>query len=142
MILKGSLKTYLGLGATSSYVLEPGLQLWLPEMLWQYALHQMKLFKDVGPKKSNLLCRSPYAPTSVAMSTSSSKFGSTWITWIFYSPLATCQPSRRKCMLAYVHKSRQINICIIILFVLYIVIFVLNMNALFLWITWFVIYVT
>ena len=39
---------------TSSYVLEPGFWLWLPGMLWHYYLHQMKLFKDFDPKKSNL----------------------------------------------------------------------------------------
>ena len=38
--------------ATSSYVLEPGFWLWLPDMLWHYILHQMNIFKDFDPKTS------------------------------------------------------------------------------------------
>ena len=43
------------LSHSSSYVLDPGFRLRLPGMLWHYYLHQMKLFKDFDPKKSNLV---------------------------------------------------------------------------------------
>ena len=40
---------------TSSCMLEPGFRILLPGILWHYNLHQMKLFKDFAPKKSNLI---------------------------------------------------------------------------------------
>ena len=43
------------LSPASSCVFEPAFQLWLPDMLWHYSLHQIKLFNDFGLKKSNLM---------------------------------------------------------------------------------------
>ena len=32
-------------------LLEPGCRLWLPDILWHYSLHQIKLLKDFGPQE-------------------------------------------------------------------------------------------
>ena len=40
------------LSVISSYMLDPGFWIWLPDILWHYNLHRFKLFKDFALKKS------------------------------------------------------------------------------------------
>ena len=44
-----------GLSVTSSCMLEPGFWIWRPGMQWHYNTHQTQHFKDLIPKKSDLI---------------------------------------------------------------------------------------
>ena len=80
--------------------MEPGFRLWLPDMLWHYSLHQLKLFKDFDPKKSHIECthfsfyllKKQIAPLRW---NSTTRQNHTFWDWLGYNPLSKTRKVER-----------------------------------------------